>query len=344
MTLITTTTSRPQRRRIPDRHLWLLLALVGLALLSGLSLRLGLRPIGWSEIWDSFVAYSPENADHIVIQQMRLPRLLAGWLAGAALATSGVLIQGLTRNPLADPGLLGINAGAALGVILCIFLLGISDPAAFVWVAMAGGLLSTILVFLLGGGQRGSNLRLILAGAALGALFLALGRSLLLVSQRSLDVYRFWVLGGLDGIEMQSIFALLPIFGLGAALALVSAFHLNAMILGEDTARGLGLRTGGTRTLTVAAILCLCAATVSMAGPIAFVGLVVPHMARRFAGADMRWCTLFSALLGAGLVMLADLVGRLPFFGGNMQAGVMVALIGGPAFVWLLRRNERGLR
>ncbi|MEP0156768.1 iron chelate uptake ABC transporter family permease subunit [Pseudophaeobacter sp.] len=340
MTILEATSPRSDHRA-SARQIWLLTVVLSLLLLSALSLRFGLRPISWHSIWDSFVAYDATNANHLVLQEMRLPRLLAAWLAGAALAGSGALIQSLTRNPLADPGLLGINGGASLGVILCIFLLGISDPASFVWVAMGGGLISTVLVFFLGGAGQGTPLRLILAGAALSALFLALGRSLLLISQRSLDVYRFWVLGGLDGIEMATLAALLPFFALGATLAAVSSFNLNAMMLGEDTARSLGLRVGLTRGLAVCAIVCLCGATVSMAGPIAFVGLIVPHMARRFSGADMRWCMLFSALLGAGLMILADLMGRLPVFGGNMQAGVMAALLGGPALVWLIRRNGR---
>ncbi len=343
MSLVSASPAFVASARAP-RHVWLLLACLALTVLSGLSLRFGLRPIGWDEIWTSFATYDADNAHHIVIRDMRLPRLLGAWLAGAALATSGALIQGLTRNPLADPGLLGVNGGASLGVILCIFLLGISDPAAFVWVALGGGLLSAMLVFFLSGGGQSTPLRLILAGAALSALFLGLGRSLLLISQQSLDVYRFWVLGGLDGIELQTLSALLPFFGVGALLALITSFNLNAMMLGEDAARGLGLRVGLTRILAILAIVSLCGATVSMAGPIAFIGLIVPHMARRFSGADMRWCVLFSALLGACLLICADLLGRLPLFGGNMQAGVMAALIGGPVLVWLIRRTQGQLQ
>jgi iron complex transport system permease protein len=279
------------------------------------------------------------NPDEIVIRSIRLPRLVGGLLAGVSLGMAGALMQGMTRNPLADPGLLGVNAGASVGVVICVIVLGITDPGGFIWIALGGGFVAATFVFLLGGGGQANPARLILAGAAVTALCLALSRALLIVSQQTLDVYRFWVLGGLDGIDFITIQALLPFFGAGITMAIFAGFILNALMLGEDTARSLGVRVGLAQILIGIAIVILCGATVSMAGPIAFVGLIVPHLARWIAGPDMRWMLLFSTSIGGCLVLAADLLGRLPLFGGNMQAGVMAALIGGPTLIWLVRKH-----
>ncbi|MFY2823528.1 FecCD family ABC transporter permease [Ruegeria sp. MALMAid1280] len=321
------------------RGRWLCVSVLALLILSFAALRFGLRPTGWSTIWPALVTFDPLNPDQIVVREIRLPRLVGAMLAGASLGMAGALMQGMTRNPLADPGFLGVNAGASMGVVLCILLLGITDPGAFVWVALGGAFTASALVFLLGGGNQANPARLILAGAAVSALFLALSRSLLLVSQQTLDVYRFWVLGGFDGIDFHTIQALLPFFAVGIVTAVIASFALNALMLGEDTARGLGVRVGMAQIMIGLAIVILCGATVSMAGPIAFVGLIVPHLARWVAGADIRWMLLFSTTLGAVLMVAADLLGRLALFGGNMQAGVMSALIGGPVLIWLVRRN-----
>ncbi|SDW97827.1 iron complex transport system permease protein [Ruegeria halocynthiae] len=321
------------------RGRWLGASVLGLIVLSMFALRFGVRPTGWGQIWSAFTAFQPLNPEHIVIREIRLPRLIGAILAGSSLGMAGALMQGMTRNPLADPGLLGVNAGASMGVVVCILIFGMTDPADFVWIALGGGLVAALLVYLLGGGNQANPARLILAGAAVSALFLALSRSLLLVSQQTLDVYRFWVLGGFDGIEFSTILTLLPFIAFGLALAIPGSLVLNALMLGEDMARGLGVRVGLAQGLIGLAIVILCGATVSMAGPIAFVGLIVPHLARRIGGSDMRWMLFFSAGIGALLMVAADLLGRLPLFGGNMQAGVMAALIGGPVLIWLVRRN-----
>lgn len=315
------------------------LTCIALVVLAALALRFGLRPIQWMDIGKAVSSFDPTNPEQIVVRQIRLPRLLAAVLAGAALGMAGALMQGMTRNPLADPGLLGVNAGASMGVVVSIMALGITDPSLLIWVALGGALVASVLVFLLGGGNQANPARLILAGAAVSALFLALGRSLLLVSQQTLEVYRFWVLGGFDGIEYATLLALLPFLIAGALIAMIGSFSLNALMLGDDTARGLGIRVGLARLIVGLGIVVLCGATVSMAGPIAFVGLIVPHLARWLAGPDMRWMVLFSATIGACLMVSADLLGRLALFGGNMQAGVMAALIGGPVLIWLVRKN-----
>ncbi|KIC08887.1 iron ABC transporter permease [Leisingera sp. ANG-M1] len=330
----------PHRRAVlSSRALWLTGSLAVLTLLAAVSLRLGLRPVSWADVWHAVTAYEPASAEQIVIRQMRLPRLLGAVITGAALGVSGALIQGLTRNPLADPGLLGINGGAALAVTGCILLLGITDPAGFVWAALGGALAAALLVAVLSGGPLAGPLRLLLAGAAVSALFLTLTRALLLASQQALDVYRFWVLGGFNGIEVQTVAALAPFFALGTLAAVAAAPGLDALLLGEDSARGLGVRTGTARLLAGAAIVLLSGSAVALAGPIAFAGLIVPHLARWAAGPGLRWSLALSAPFGSILLLAADLAGRLPLLGGNLQAGVMTALLGGPALIWMVRRN-----
>ena len=332
--------SVPSERPGTDpRGLWFCLSVLGLVILAGLSLRFGLRPTGWDQILAALTDYDRMNPDQIVIRAIRLPRLAGAILAGASLGVAGALMQGMTRNPLADPGLFGVNAGAAVGVVVCIMFLGQTDPASFIWVALGGALVASLLVFLLGGGGQANPARLVLAGAAVSALFLALSRTALIVSHQALEVYRFWVLGGFNGVDFATINTLLPFFAVGFVIAIFAAITLNALMLGEDTARSLGVRVGSAQLVIGLAIVILCGATVAMAGPIAFVGLIVPHLARWRAGPDMRWMMLYSASFGAILMISADLAGRLPLFGGNMQAGVMSAMIGGPALIWLVRRN-----
>lgn len=336
------TPAQMRRSARPLRLLWLAPGLAALLLTALLSLRLGSHPVQSLDLWRALTAFDPGLADHVVIRQIRLPRLVAALLCGGCLGVAGALMQALTRNPLADPGLLGVNAGASLGVVLSTFLLRISDPAQFFWSALGGASLAALVVFLLAGRTPSKTGRLILAGAAVSALFFALIRALLLMSRSSLEVYRIWVLGGFDNVTLEMVSALAPFLAGGFLLALASGFGLNALQLGESTARSLGVRVGLLQALTGLAIVTLCAASVAMAGPIAFVGLIVPHLARTTAPSDMRWLTLYCALYGAILMGLADLVARTPLFGGHMQAGVMSAILGGPVLIWLVR--SKGVR
>lgn len=332
-------TTWPIRATRDKRLLVLIGAGGGLFLLGLLALRLGYRPVSWVDLGRALGAYDPSDPAQIVIREFRLPRLVAALLAGAGLGVAGALIQGMTRNPLADPGLLGINAGAAAGVIAGSFLLGMGAPGQLVWLALGGGAAGAAAVFALGGGAQASPARLLLAGAALSAFFFAMIRGLVLLSRQSLETYRFWILGGFENVTAQTLAALWPFFLAGGLLALLAAALIDALALGEDMARGLGVNVGAAKLLAGLAIVVLSASTVAMAGPIAFVGLIVPHMARAAMRNDMLWLAPCAGLCGAGLMVLADLAGRSPLFGGAMQAGVMSALIGGPVLIWLVRRT-----
>lgn len=316
---------------------------IGVVLVGALSLRFGVRPLAWDSAVQALVGFDPGDPDHIAVRTLRVPRTIAAILAGAALGLAGALMQALTRNPLADPGLLGVNGGAAMGVVVAIWGFGVTGQAMLVAPALLGAGLAAVLVLSLGGGatgRAGDSARLVLAGAAVGALFLALTWAILIVSRESLDVYRFWVLGGFGQVDMAQLSALWPFYGLAALFAALAALSLNPLLLGEDTARGLGVRVGLVRLVTLLAVIALCGTTVALAGPIAFVGLIVPHLARPLAGPDIRWLAALSAAMGALLALSADIAGRLVQPGREIEAGAMIALIGGPALIVLVRQRR----
>ena len=320
----------------------LLLALPIFLILAGLALSLGPRSVSFDELWNALVAADTSRPEDVVVWSLRIPRLVAALLCGASLGVAGSIMQTVTRNPLADPGLLGINSGAAFGVVVFMAVAGDEVTVARSAAAMAGATSGALVVLTLGAfaGSRPHPLRLLLAGAAVSAFFLAMVRAFLLLSQQALDAYRFWVMGGLDGISMAAIGTLLPLFTTGLVLAAAAGLMLNAYVLGEDLAKSLGVDIHLAYLLGLGAAVCLCAAVVTLAGPIGFVGLIAPHLAKVLAGTDERVRLLVSALLGAAVLLTADIAGRLLFAGAGMQAGVMVALIGAPALLLAIRRGR----
>lgn len=321
-----------------------ILGVMALALVTAaLSLRLGVRPIGFAAIIEAFTAFDPNSADHLTVRQLRVPRAVAALIGGGSLGLAGALMQVLSRNPLADPGLLGVNGGAALGVVIAIWGLGLTAQGALVIPALIGAALAATLVLLLGGTVQKNGpdpTRLILAGAAVGTLFLAFTWAILILSRESLDVYRFWVLGGFTGIELKDLLSLMPLYIIAVPLALISAVMLEPLTLGDDAARALGVRVGLTRVLAIVAIVLLCGTTVSMAGPIAFIGLLVPHLVRPILGAGVKQLAIGSLIFGAMLAVVADTLGRVILPGQEIEAGAMMALIGGPTLVLLARRRR----
>jgi len=277
----------------------------------------------------------------MVVLDLRVPRTLIGLVAGAALGLAGALMQGLTRNPLADPGLLGVNAGASLAVVAAISVFGVTSPAGYVWFAFAGAALAAVLVYLVASGRNGPTpLSLTLAGAAVTAVLTSLITLVLLRDLDTLGQYRFWSVGSLVGRDASTVLPLIPFLVVGAVLALVLGRGLNGLALGDDVARGLGQRVGLTRVVAGVAIILLCGSATSLAGPLVFVGLVVPHLARRMIGTDYRWILAYSVPLGAMLLVLADTVGRLIAQPAELEAGIVVALIGAPVLIALVRRDR----
>ncbi|QUQ69656.1 FecCD family ABC transporter permease [Kutzneria sp. CA-103260] len=329
--------ARRRRRRIVG-----LLVLLALAVLAGLaSIAIGAKPIGLDGVWHGLVAPTGSEND-IIIRSLRIPRTELAVLAGAALGVAGSLIQGHTRNPLADPGLLGVTSGAAFAVVIGIFAFGLTSLYSYVWLAFAGAVVTTAVVFLLGSAGRGgpTPLTLALAGAAVSALMAGLISAMAVIDQQSLETFRFWRVGAVAGRDPVVIGQVLPFLAVGMVLALANAPGLNALSLGEDVARSIGQHVTRTRVLGIVAITLLTGGAVAACGPIGFVGLVVPHVARFITGPDHRWLLPYSGLIGAVLMLVADIIGRVIAWPSELQVGIVLALIGAPVFVGIVRRKR----
>jgi iron complex transport system permease protein len=328
--------------QIRTRRAGLVVALAALLVLTVLaSLAVGAKPIPLEAVWSAI--FSPTGTeDDIVVRSLRFPRTVLGVLVGVALGIAGALMQGHTRNPLADPGLLGVSAGAAFLVVVGIASFGMTDLYGYVWFAFAGAFAASVLVFVLGSiSQDGPTpVTLALAGVAVSALLGAFTSTLILADTATLDAFRFWAVGSLAGRDAEIAGQVAPFLLIGVVLALINAPGLNLISLGEDVARGLGVNLGLTRWTGLAAITLLTGAAVAACGPIGFVGLVVPHVCRIFTGPDHRWLIPACGLAGAVLLLGADIIGRVVVRPGELQVGIVLALVGAPFFVALVRRHR----
>ncbi|MCM2972532.1 FecCD family ABC transporter permease [Larsenimonas suaedae] len=322
-------------------RLFLLVATLLIAALS--SLMVGAHWIGPATALKGLIAPAPEAVDQLIVRSSRLPRTVIAMVVGASLAVAGALMQTLTRNPLASPGLLGINAGATFAVVLLVAWAGSASLAAWSLGAFLGAALAAMLVWwvaMRGGASSHGPLRLVLAGAALSALFTAFSQALLVIDQQGLDTVLFWLAGAVDGrapSELAPLMAVALAAGLGC-IPLTRA--MNVLAAGESMARGLGIKVHRLQALMVGLVVALSGASVAMAGNITFVGLIVPHMARRLLPADHRIFLPGCALLGATLLIVADVIGRSVAQPREIPVGVMTALIGAPMFIALLNRQR----
>nr|WP_207890549.1 iron ABC transporter permease [Rubrobacter taiwanensis] len=315
---------------------------VGVVALGGclvLSVRFGAAEISTAEVIRAFTDFDDRSTGHLIVQTIRVPRALIAACVGAALAVAGAIMQGLTRNPLADPGILGINAGAALAVVAGVFLFGIGSIGVYALFAFLGAAVTAVVVYGLGSLGRGgmTPLKLTVAGAALTALFSSLTTAILILNERTLEEVRFWLAGSVAGRDLELFLRLLPYMGVGLVVALSLGRQITTLNLGEDIARGLGQRTGWVKALAALAVVLLAGGAVAAAGPIGFVGLVIPHVVRFFAGADYRWILPYSAICGAMLLVLSDVAARLVLRPQELPVGVMIALLGAPFFIYLAR-------
>jgi iron complex transport system permease protein len=321
----------------------LLLAAAALGIVVLFSLAIGSRSIPVGTVVQSFTSFDPTVQDQVIVRSLRLPRTLLGLAVGIALGLSGAGLQGLTRNPLADPSIFGINAGAAFAVVLGITVVGISTLLGYIWFAFLGAAVATTVVYVIGSqGREGTTpVKLALAGAALSAVLGSFTTLLLLRDAEGLGAYvRFWIVGTLAGRDETIILQTLPFIAVGAAMALVSGRLLNALSLGDEVARSLGQRVGRARAWCAASVVVLAGAATAAAGPITFVGLTIPHAARAITGPDYRWILPYSAVLGAILLLAADIVGRVVVSPNELRVGVVTALLGAPFFVALVRRRR----
>lgn len=306
------------------------------------SIALGAREVSWHTLRLAFTDYDPTDTAQRVLHDMRVPRTLLGLTVGAALGVSGAILQGLTRNPIADPGIMGINAGAAMFVVLGVVVLGASTGAT-VWLAFLGAGAATVAVYAIASfGREGATpVKLALAGAATTAGAMAVTSGLVMSDVDALNTLRFWQVGSLSGRYLPVFSQVVWFVVAGLVVALLAGRLLNGLALGEDVARSLGQRVGHTRALLFATVAVLCGAATAACGPIVFVGLVVPHVARMLCGPDYRWIVPYSALLSPVLLLSADIAGRLLLTDGELQVGVVLGIAGAPAFIALVR--YRGL-
>ncbi|MCM2430376.1 FecCD family ABC transporter permease [Streptomyces sp. RKAG337] len=310
-----------------------------LVLIAVASVATGAKPIPLDQVWHGLF-HSTGTSTDVVVRELRVPRTLLGLLVGAGLGLAGAVMQALTRNPLADPGLLGVNAGASAAVVSAISFLGVTSLTGYVWFAFLGAAAVSVLVYALGGSRGATPVRLALAGTALTAALYGYVNAVELLDTAALDTMRFWTVGSLASATMTVVAQVAPFIGAGVLLALALARPLNAIALGDDTARALGASLTRTRVLAMTAITLLCGAATAACGPIVFIGLMVPHIVRSITGPDLRWTLPYAAILSPVLLLGADIAGRLVARPGELQAGIVTALIGGPVFIHLVRRRR----
>jgi iron complex transport system permease protein len=326
--------------RTPIRAAGLLLAVAALLLVCLISLAVGARAIDPAAVW-GLLLHDDGSEAAFVVRDLRIPRTVLGVLAGVALGLAGALMQALTRNPLADPGLLGVEIGASTAVVAAISFLGITTAGGYVWFALAGAAATSVAVYLLGSaGRAAAPERMVLAGAAISAALGAFVAAVLLLDTHAFDRFRFWAIGSLAGRDLAVAAEVGPFVLIGVVIAVALAGPLNALALGDDTGRALGARIGTTRAAGALAVALLCGAATAAVGPIGFVGLTVPHVARMMAGPDHRWVLPYSAVLAPVLVVGADVVGRVVVAPGELEVGIVMAFVGAPVFIALCRRRR----
>ncbi|WP_349827476.1 FecCD family ABC transporter permease [Brevibacterium litoralis] len=316
------------------------LGVLVLLLACAASLLLGSRDLSVTQVVAALTGHgTPETA---VVTDLRLPRTITGLAAGLAFSLAGVLMQALTRNPLAEPGLLGVNAGSAFAIAIAAGVFGFGSSAAFLPFAFGGALLASLLVLAVGGvlGRGAVPARLVLAGVSFGAVLHGVTSMIVLADPAAFDAMRAWQAGSLERSRWHELAPVAPGLALAVVVTLLLARPLNALALGEESARGLGVRTGTLRVLALLCVTVLAGSGTALAGPIGFVGLVVPLVARSFMGPEYRSVALLSLLMGPALVILADVLGRLVLPTGELPVGIVMGFVGAPVLVWLARRTE----
>ncbi|MFE2038820.1 FecCD family ABC transporter permease [Streptomyces scopuliridis] len=315
------------------------LALVVLLVL--ISLGVGARGIPLATV-ARVLLHDDGSPEAIIVRQLRMPRTVLAVVVGAALALAGVVMQAITRNPLAEPGIVGVNAGASFAVVVAIAGFHVTGVSGYIWFAFAGAVLAALVVHTLtSGAARGHHhTRLVLAGAALSASLGACTGIITMFNTAAFDSYRFWVVGALENRGTEALTAAVPFILVGTLIALALGPSLNALALGDETGAALGLRVPWVRAAGFLSIMLLCGASTAAAGPIAFVGLVVPHVLRLLLGPDLRPLLAFALPGGAILLLVSDIAGRVIAPPGEIEVGIVTAFIGAPALLWLVVRRK----
>ncbi len=320
----------------------MLLSLVVAVVCLVVSITIGARDIDLPTILSAFYQFD-NSFDHLVVQTIRLPRSVMAFLVGTCLAVAGALMQGLTRNPLADTGILGIEAGGALAVVLTTFLAKDVSLYVYAGAALVGASLAAVAVYFLGTLGRGgaTPLNLTVAGAALTALLSSITTAILILSQRTLEEIRFWLAGSFAGRDFELCLLVLPLIVVGLTIALLLGRQITALSLGEETATSLGQKTGSVKLLTALSVVLLAGSSVAIAGPIGFIGLIIPQVVRLFVKTDYRWIIPFSGIFGAILLIVSDMAARVVLKPQEIPVGIMTSIVGAPFFVYLAKTKVR---
>lgn len=320
----------------------LIFILLILLLCIGMSIVFGYANTSILTVYEAFTQFDNSNA-HIIIQTVRLPRALIAAAVGASLAITGVLMQTLTKNPLASPGILGINSGAGFAVVLALTFFQSASLQAFTWIAFVGAGIAAIGVYTFSSVGHGglTPMKITLAGAAIAALFSSFTQGLLTTNEAELEQVLFWLAGSVQGRKLELLIAVLPYLVIGWIMALAIAPKMNVLAMGDDVAKGLGLKLGLMKILVGAIVILLAGGSVAIAGPIGFIGIIIPHIARKIVGTDHRWLLPFSGILGSILLLAADIGARYILMPQEVPVGVMTALIGTPFFIFIARKGWR---
>ncbi|MVP01684.1 FecCD family ABC transporter permease [Paenibacillus lutrae] len=322
------------------RTIGLIAGVVLLILAMGCSIVYGYTGTTWRTAWDAYQSFNGSN-EHLIIREARMPRALIASAVGSSLAIAGVLMQALTKNPLASPGLLGINAGAGLLIVIAMSILSISSMTSLAWIAFLGAALAAAVVFMLGSaGREGlTPMKLTLAGAAIAALANSLTQGVLLSNETRIQDVLYWLAGSIEGRKLDVLLPVLPYLGAAWIVALLISSQINVLMMGDDVAVGLGQRTAAIKLIAAVVVVFLAGGSVAVAGPIGFIGIIVPHLVRFMAGVDHRWVIPYAGVFGALLLVLADTLARFIIMPQEVPVGVMTAFIGTPFFIYIARRG-----
>jgi iron complex transport system permease protein len=322
------------------RIIGLIIGILVFIVFIGFSIVYGYTNTTWKMALNAFTNFDGSN-EHLIIQTVRLPRAMIAAAVGASLAIAGTFMQALTKNPLASPGIFGINAGAGFFIVIAVSLFSISSLQAFTWLAFLGAAVAALIVYTIGGlGREGlTPMKLTLAGAAIAAMFSSFTQGFLVINEMALDQVLFWLAGSVQGRKLEVLTSVLPYLVIAWILSLLMAEKINVLAMGDDVAKGLGQRTGMVKLMVALVIILLAGGSVAVAGPIGFIGIVVPHLARSLVGIDHRWVVPYSALLGGILLLAADIGARYVVMPEEVPVGVMTAIIGTPFFIYIARRG-----
>ncbi|WP_127143964.1 FecCD family ABC transporter permease [Pelagibacterium montanilacus] len=313
------------------------------ALLFALHIAVGAKPLPLATVFEAIFARNTEVFDHMIIWELRLPRALIAVTVGAALAVSGALMQGVTRNPLADPGLLGLLAGASFAVVATSFFIDLPSMQFLPWIAAAGALATALVVYVISSLAPGgaTPLTLTLAGAAITAFLAALTSVMHLLNEDTFENLRVWLTGSLAGRDIAMLWITGPWIAIALLAALALGRQVTALAMGDEVAKGLGVRTGPLKVQLLVTVVVLTACSVALAGPMGFVGLVIPHVVRLFVGSDYRWIVPYSAIVGAAYLLGIDIIARVAIAPREISTGIITAMVGAPVFIQLVRMRAK---